>query len=488
MSRGATHQGNGSSKGEGGARGIIGHMADDLQGHLNREQALQELFEFVRIPSVSADPTRKADMGRAADWLQLKLQGLGFTARVDPTAGHPIVYAERLQAPGQPTVLIYGHYDVQPEAPLAEWVTPPFEPTVRDGRIYARGSTDDKGQAFAHVLGAELLLSQGELPVNVKFLLEGEEEIGSPSISDYLRAHREELKADVIVVSDGSRFAPDVPTITYGVRGLSYVEIHVQGANRDLHSGSYGGAAPNPINALCEIIARLKDDQGRVTIPGFYDGVEPLSDEERQMWASLPHSDEEFAASIGVPALPGEEGYTTLERIWGRPTLDVNGIWGGYQGEGSKTVIAAKAGAKVSMRLVPGQDPERVTRLIQDYVPKIAPRGVRAEVVPHHGGQPVKFDTNSPWIQGANRALRRVYGRDAAFARTGGSIPIVADFDQILNTPVLFVDFGLNEDAPHSPNESFAVADFYNGILTSAYLMQELGALAPEAREGGTGA
>ena len=447
----------------------------DLSALLDREQANAELFELLRIPSVSADPTRKADMTRAADWLQLKLQSIGFTARVDATPGHPIVYAERLNAPGQPTILIYGHYDVQPEAPLEEWVTPPFEPTVRDGRIYARGSADDKGQAFAHVKGVELLLSQGELPVNVKFLLEGEEEIGSASIGDYLRAHKEELRADVIVVSDGSRFAPDVPTITYGVRGLSYVEIHVQGANRDLHSGSYGGAAPNPINALCEIIARLKDDQGRVTIPGFYDGVTPLTDEERQMWASLPHSDEEFAASIGVDALPGEEGYTTLERIWGRPTLDVNGIWGGYQGEGSKTVIAAKAGAKVSMRLVPGQDPDRITQLIKDYVPTIAPKGVKAEVLGHHGGQPVMFPTDSRWVQGANRALKRVYGREAAFARTGGSIPIVADFDQILETPVLFVDLGLNEDAPHSPNESFAVADYHNGILTSAYLLEELG-------------
>ena len=455
----------------------------DLSALLDREQANAELFELLRIPSVSADPTRKADMTRAAEWLQLKLQSLGFAARVDTTPGHPIVYAERLNAPGKPTVLIYGHYDVQPEAPLEEWVTPPFEPTIRDGRIYARGSTDDKGQAFAHIKGAELLLSQGELPVNVKFLLEGEEEIGSASIADYLTAHREELKADVIVVSDGSRFAPDVPTITYGVRGLSYVEIHVQGANRDLHSGSYGGAAPNPINALCDIIARLKDEQGRVTIPGFYDGIEALTDEERAMWASLPHSDDEFAASIGVPALPGEEGYTTLERIWGRPTLDVNGIWGGYQGEGSKTVIAAKAGAKVSMRLVPGQDPDRITQLIKDYVPTIAPKGVKAEVIGHHGGQPVKFDTNSVWVQGANRALKRVYGREAAFARTGGSIPIVADFDRILQTPVLFVDLGLNEDAPHSPNESFAVADYHNGILTSAYLLQELGSEQPGAAD-----
>jgi acetylornithine deacetylase/succinyl-diaminopimelate desuccinylase-like protein len=447
----------------------------DLSAALNREQANAELFDLLRIPSVSADPARAADMARTAEFLRAKLDSLGFAARVEATAGHPVVYAERLQAPGRPTVLIYGHYDVQPEAPLEEWTTPPFEPTVRDGRIYARGSTDDKGQAYAHVKGAELLLSRGELPVNVKFLIEGEEEVGSPNLDTYLRQNAAQLAADVIVISDGSRFAPDVPTITYGVRGLSYVELHVQGANRDLHSGSYGGAAPNPINALCEIIARLKDDQGRVTVPGFYDGIEPLTDEEREMWAGLPHSDEAFAASIGVSALPGEEGYTTLERIWGRPTLDVNGIWGGYQGEGSKTVIAAKAGAKVSMRLVPGQDPARITRLIQEYVPQIAPAGVTVEVMDHHGGQPVKLSTDSPYIRAADRALERVYGKPAVFARTGGSIPIVAAFTEILKAPVLFVDFGLNEDAPHSPNESFAVQDYHNGILTSAYLLEELG-------------
>ncbi|WP_216318614.1 dipeptidase [Deinococcus aestuarii] len=452
----------------------------DLAALLNREEAERELFELLRIPSVSADPAHAGDMHRAADFLRAKLERLGFAARVDATehggkAGHPVVYAERQGAPGRPTVLIYGHYDVQPEAPVEEWTSPPFEPTVRGGRIYARGSTDDKGQAYAHVRGAELLLSQGELPVNVKFLLEGEEEVGSPSLAAYLGAHADELKADVILISDGSRFAPDVPTVTYGLRGLSYVEILVQGASRDLHSGSYGGAAPNPINALAEIISKLKDDHGRVTIPGFYDGVEELTPEEREMWARLPHSDEEFAASIGVPALPGEEGYTTLERLWARPTLDVNGIWGGYQGEGSKTVIAAKAGAKVSMRLVPGQDPERITRLIQEYVPTIAPQGVKVEVRALHGGQPVKVDLDSPYIKAADRALQRVYGKPAAFARTGGSIPIVADFRRLLGAPVLLVDFGLNEDAPHSPNESFALEDYHNGILTSAYLLQELG-------------
>ena len=332
-----------------------------------------------------------------------------------------------------------------------------------------------RDRAYAHVRGAELLLKAGELPVNLKFLLEGEEEIGSPNLEPYLEAHKDELKNDVIVISDGSRFAKDVPTVTYGLRGLAYIEVRVQGANRDLHSGSYGGAAPNPINALCEIIAGLKDEQGRITVPGFYDSVIPLTEQEREMWAGLPHSDEEFAASIGASALPSEEGYSVLERIWGRPTLDCNGIWGGFQGEGSKTVIAAKAGAKISCRLVPGQDPEAVTKALMDYIPTLAPQGVQVEVIDHHGGQPVKFDLDSPFIKAADRALQRVYGKPAAFGRTGGSIPIVADFARILGAPVLLVDLGLNEDGLHSPNESFAQEDYFNGILTSAYLMQEIG-------------
>ena len=451
------------------------HALKDRLDPAALQQADSELFELLCIPSVSADPQRRPEMARAAEFLRAKLESLGFAARVDPTAGHPVVYAERLGAPGLPTVLVYGHYDVQPEAPLEMWTTPPFEPTVRDGRVYARGATDDKGQAYAHVRGAELLLTGGELPVNLKFLLEGEEEVGSPSLEAYIREHRDELHSDVIVISDGSRFAPDVPTVTYGLRGLSYVELRVTGANRDLHSGSYGGAAPNPINALATIIARLKDDAGRVTIPGFYDGIEEPTSQERAMWAALPHDDAAFAASIGASALPGEAGYSTLERLWARPTLDVNGIWGGYQGEGSKTVIAGTAGAKISMRLVPGQDPERVTRLISEYLPTIAPEGAQVEVTPMHGGQPVKVDIESPWVQAAGAALSRVYGREPAFARSGGSIPIVAAFREVLGAPVLLVDFGLDRDAPHSPDESFALQDYHNGILTSACLMEELG-------------
>ncbi|WP_293913705.1 dipeptidase [Deinococcus sp.] len=434
-----------------------------------------ELFELLRIPSVSADPAHTADMRRAADFLQRKLSALGFTARVEDTAGHPVVYADHLKAPGKPTVLIYGHYDVQPEAPIHEWKTPPFEPTVREGRLYARGATDDKGQVYAHVRGVQHLLEAGELTVNVKFLIEGEEEVGSHNLDTYLREKAQQLACDVIVISDGSRFGPDTPTVTYGLRGLSYIEVHVQGARRDLHSGSYGGAAPNPIGALAEIISKLKDDSGRVTIPGFYDGIDELTQAERDMWAGLPHSDAEFAASIGVPELPGEAGYTTLERLWARPTLDVNGIWGGYQGEGSKTVIAAKAGAKISMRLVPGQDPERITRLAQEYIPTLAPAGTSVEVKALHGGQPVKIDLDNPYVRAAGRALESVYGKAPAYTRGGGSIPIVATFREVLKAPVVLVDFGLNEDAPHSPNESFALKDYHNGILTSAAMLRELG-------------
>ena len=446
-----------------------------------RAQAETELFGLLRIPSVSADPAHAGDMARAAEFLRAKLAALGFSARTDETAGHPVVYAEHLKVPGAPTVLIYGHYDVQPEAPLDKWETPPFEPTVRGGRVYARGATDDKGQAYAHIRGVELLLSQGAdssktLPLNVKFLLEGEEEVGSANLEPYIRQHQEALKADAIIISDGSRFAPDVPTVTYGLRGLSYVEVHVTGANRDLHSGSYGGAAPNAINMLANIISRLKDDQGRVTIPGFYDGVEDLTETERGMWAGLPHDDAAFAASIGATALPGEAGYSTLERLWARPTLDVNGIWGGYQGEGSKTVIAGTAGAKISMRLVPGQDPERVTRLIQEYIPNIAPEGAQVEVKALHGGQPVLIDLENPYVQAAGRALEHVHGKPPKFTRGGGSIPIVSAFRELLHAPVVLLDFGLNEDAPHSPNESFALSDYHNGVLTSARMLQEIAA------------
>ncbi len=320
---------------------------------------------------------------------------------------------------------------------------------------------------------------QGELPLNVKFLLEGEEEVGSAHLEGYIRQHQQELGADAIIISDGSRFAPDVPTVTYGLRGMSYVEVHVTGANRDLHSGSYGGAAPNPINMLATLIAGLKDADGRITIPGFYDGVEELTQTEREMWAGLPHDDAAFAASIGATALPGEAGYSTLERLWARPTLDVNGIWGGYQGEGSKTVIASTAGAKISMRLVPGQDPDRITQLIREYLPTVAPEGAQVEVIEMHGGQPVLIDLDNPYVQAAGRALEHVHGKAPKFTRGGGSIPIVAVFRDLLKAPVVLLDFGLNEDAPHSPNESFAVEDYHNGVLTSARIMQEIASAAP---------
>jgi len=444
-------------------------------GSAEFQSAQAELFDFIRIPSVSADSKYAADVARAAEFLRAKLERLGFEARVDPTAGHPVVFAQKIVSADKPTVLIYGHYDVQPPDPLELWTSPAFEPTVRGGRIYARGATDDKGQVYAHVRGVEHLLARGELPVNVKFLIEGEEEMGSPHLEGYIHAHTADLACDIIAISDGSRFAPDIPSITYGVRGLSYIEVEVTGADRDLHSGVYGGSAPNPINALCQMIAQLHDAEGRITVPGFYDGVLELTSEERAAWASLPFSEREFADSIGASELIGETGYSALEHTWGRPTLDCNGIWGGYQGEGSKTVIPSKASAKLSCRLVPGQDPKRITKLLLEYIPTLAPRGVKVHAFEHHGGTPMVMDTSSPYFAAAARAVQRAFGRPPVFIRTGGSIPIALALKTALSSEIIFLDLGLNEDNLHSPNESFALEDYQRGILVCSYLLEEIG-------------
>jgi acetylornithine deacetylase/succinyl-diaminopimelate desuccinylase-like protein len=437
-------------------------------------KALEELFDLLRIPSVSSDPGRRGEVLRAAEFLAAKLSSLGFAARVDATAGHPVIFAERSVSSSLPTALIYGHYDVQPEEPLGGWSTPPFEPTVRNGRIYARGATDDKGQLYAHLMAAQALLAVGDLPVNLKFLLEGEEEVGSPSLGDYIAEHREALSSDLIVISDGSRFAEDVPTITSGVRGLCYLEVRVRGARRDLHSGAYGGAAPNPIAALCALLASLKDASGRILIPGFYDGVLDPPESELQSWSQLPIDPASWCASIGIQEPVGEAGYSLLERLWSRPTLDANGIWGGFQGPGSKTVIPASAGAKVSMRLVPGQDWQRIARLASDYLRAHCPAGVQLEVEVLHGAEPVVLPVDSPAVQAARSALARVFGRPAQTVRTGGSIPVVADFQRLLGAPVILLDFGLDIDAPHSPDESFAVADFQRGILCAAEFLRAI--------------
>ncbi len=441
----------------------------------NRERHLDELFAFLRIPSVSTDPERRQDTAAAATFVAEALTRAGLEATVEPTEGHGIVVARSPQVAGAPTVLIYGHYDVQPAEPLELWETPPFEPTVIDGDIRARGASDDKGQAYAHVKGVEALAAvDGSLPVNVLFVIEGEEEIGSPHLRPFLERHADALAADVVVISDGAMVAPDTPTLTYGLKGLAYLEVHVRGAGRDLHSGAYGGGVPNAINALATMIAGLKDADGRVTVPGFYDAVEPLGDEERARMAAAPFDEAAFRADAGVSATPGEAGYTLLERLWGRPTLDCNGIWGGFQGEGAKTVIPAEAAAKLSCRLVPGQDPDDVADKVTRALHALAPDGVEVDVRRLHGGRPASTPIDAASVHAAADALRASFGREPVFARTGGTIPVVSDFQELLGSEVVLVGLGLEDDRAHAPNEKFAVRDYLRGIETSARLLRAL--------------
>jgi acetylornithine deacetylase/succinyl-diaminopimelate desuccinylase-like protein len=422
--------------------------------------ALDPLLEFLSIPSVSTDPAHKEDVRKAALWLGERLRALGFRVELHETPLHPILYAERIVAEDAPTVLVYGHYDVQPPDPLELWETPPFTPTVREGRLYARGASDDKGQLWAHVAALE-----GFAPrVNVKFLVEGEEEIGSPHLLPFVQAHRERLRADAVLISDGAMFAPGVPTLTYGLRGLCYLEVRLKGARRDLHSGAFGGVAPNPIQALGWLLARLKDERtGRVLIPGFYERVRPVSEEEKALW---PHLDEEaLKAELGVEVLPGEEGYSPLERLWTRPTLDPNGVWGGYQGEGSKTVIPSEAGMKLSMRLVPDQDPEEIAELAEAYLKEVCPRGHRLEVRRLHGGKPVLTDPQSPPMRLMARALEEVWGRPVVYTREGGTIPVVAELKEALKAPIVLLGLGLPDDNLHAPNEKIDLVNLEKGLL-----------------------
>ena len=439
-------------------------------------KAQADLFEWLAIPSVSADPAFASDVRRAAGGLQSHLTRIGFQAEILETARHPVVYAEHLKAgPDAPTVLIYGHYDVQPADPLSEWHSEPFKPEVRDGLIYARGSSDDKGQVFAHVVALGHAIRSVRLSVNVKLLVEGEEEIGSPNLKPFVETNRERLACDVVVISDGAMFAPGVPTLTTGLRGLTYLEVLVQGARSDLHSGGFGGAVANPLNALATMIGKLKDESGRILVPGVYDKVRAIPDAELEGWRKLPFNESEFAASVGVDSLPGESGYSVLERLWARPTLDVNGIWGGYQGEGSKTVLPAKAGAKISLRLVPDQDPHEVFLLVKAYLESIKPEGVSLEVKLLHMGQPVALDTSSTAAQAALKALERAFpGKSVAFVRSGGTIPVVATMRSVLGAPVLLVDLGLPDDGLHGPNEHFSLTCFRDGIAISGFLLDAL--------------
>jgi len=462
-------------------------MPNDSRDVLARVEAqkqayLEELEDFLRIPSISTDPDYAGDVWRASEFVLDKLRAAGLTAERIETAGHPLIYGEWLGAPGKPTVLFYGHYDVQPVDPVELWRHPPFEPTVEGDKLVARGATDDKGQSYAHVKGvAAALAERGRLPVNVKFLIEGEEEAGGHAIDRYVREDGgKRLACDCVMISDSSMFAPGQPALIYGLKGLAYMEIKVTGPNRDLHSGTFGGAVTNPLNALCEIVAKLRDSRtGRVLIPGFYDDVKPLADWERQEFARLPFDAEAYRAELGVPELVGEEGYSTRERTWARPTLDVNGIFGGYQARGAKTVLPSWGGAKVSMRLVPDQRPDTVARLFTDYVHQVAPPGVVVEVSNLHGAEPVLVQAEGPMVEAAMAAMADAWGARPVRIREGGSIPIVSAFSQVLGKPVLLLGFGLTDDALHSPNEKFNISHFYNGIRSVVRLLDRLGDVSP---------
>ena len=441
----------------------------------NRGNFVEALKELLRIPSVSTDSRHKEDVKTAADWVASRFQELGFETKIVPTKGHPIVYAESPPVPGKPVALVYGHYDVQPPEPLDLWVTPPFEPTERDGNIVARGATDDKGQMLTHVFGATAWMkSVGELPIQVKFLIEGEEEIGSANLAPFIEENKELLANDVVVISDSSQFAPGQPAITYGLKGIAYFELKLIGPNRDLHSGSFGGSVRNPANALCAMLNTLIDEHGWIHIPGFYDDVKRLSGDERENFAELPFDEEKFKEQLGIDDVHGEEGYTTLERRWARPTLDINGLTSGYQGEGAKTVLPSEASAKFSCRLVPDQCPHKIGKALREHLEKVCPSGIKMEFKEHHGSPGFVVATDSPYIKAASDAIEQGFGAAPVLIREGGSIPIVANFAEQLKSDVLLLGWGLDDDNTHSPNEKFNLADFQRGIAASAQLWAEL--------------
>jgi acetylornithine deacetylase/succinyl-diaminopimelate desuccinylase-like protein len=450
----------------------------DLDTYLENNDARirDELFEFLRIPSVSARSEHNADTARAAEWLKQSLEKIGMTARIYPTPGHPIVVGEWRSAPDAPTVLVYGHYDVQPAEPLDLWTSPPFEPTVRDGKIYARGSVDDKGQLFLHIKALEAhLATRSKLPVNIVLIAEGEEEVGSANLEQFISEHEDLLKADVAVISDSAMFAPGQPSILSSLRGLAYFQIDVQGPVCDLHSGSYGGAVVNPAMALARILATMHDENGHVAIEGFYDKVRDWEPRILEQMRNLPFDSEDFRKDIGVPTLGGEKGYTVLEQLWARPTCEVNGLLSGYTGEGAKTVLPAKAMAKVSCRLVPDQEPVEIEKLMIAHVRRVAPKGVTATVKHLHGGRPWRAELNGPIFDAARRALKSAFGRDAVIVGEGGSIPVVGDFERILGTPVLLVGFGLPGENAHAPDEWMSEENFRKGMSAIAALWDEYG-------------
>lgn len=448
----------------------------DVLARIEREKDryLEELLDYLRIPSVSTDPQHKGDVRRCSEFVVEQLKAAGLETESIETDGNPLVFAEWNGAEGKPTILFYGHYDVQPADPIEEWDSPPFEPTIKGDLLVARGSTDDKGQSFTHIKAvAATLAERGTLPVNVKFILEGEEEVGGESIDRFVREDAgKRLACDAVVVSDTSMFAPGQPSLLYGLKGLAYMELKVRGPNRDLHSGTFGGAVANPANALCQMISRLQDPEtGKILIPGFYDDVLPLEDWERTEFGKLSFDEAAYKSDLEISEVHGEQGYTTLERMWGRPTLDVNGIFGGYQGEGAKTVLPGWAGAKISMRLVPNQSPEKIAELFVDYIPKITPPGVTVEASGVHGAQPVLIDIRGTIADAAMDAQEEIFGARPVRVREGGSIPIVAVFSQVLEVPTILMGFGLPDDRLHAPNEKFNISNFYNGIRAIVRLM-----------------
>lgn len=438
----------------------------------HKDRFLGELTEFLRIPSVSADSAFQADTRRAGEWVAAQLRGIGLATEVVETSGHPIIYSEWLGAPGAPTVMIYGHYDVQPPDPLDQWITPAFEPTVRGEHIYARGATDDKGQVLTHIKALEAWMkSTGSLPVNVKVVIEGEEEVGSNNLEQFLHDRRDRLRSDIAVVSDTSQFGPDKPAITYGLRGIVACEVTLTGPKQDLHSGVFGGAVGNPVNGLARLIASLHDDSGRILIPGFYDDIPPLGDDERQVLRELPFDERKFRDDIGIPEGFGEAGYSTLERRWSRPTCDVNGIKGGYQGEGPKTIIPSKATAKITCRLVPNQDHSKIVASLESYLRARCPKAFRLDFTNWHGCPGFMVSLDNPFLAPAKTAIERAFGVPPLLIREGGSIPVVASFREILGVDTLLLGWGQNTDNLHSPNEHFSLRDFERGTCAAALFL-----------------
>ncbi len=446
--------------------------------HSHRDSYVTELRDFLAIPSISALPDRAADVVRCAEWAADEMRRIGLeSVEVIATPGHPVVYGEWCHAAGAPTILFYGHYDVQPVDPVDLWESPPFEPTVREGELYARGAADDKGQVFMHFKAIEAhLKTAGRLPVNIKVVIEGEEEIGSVNLDRFVRDHRSRLAADVIVISDSAMFDRGVPSICYALRGLVYYQIDLRGTTSDLHSGLFGGAVANPAMVLAQILAQMKDRGGRIRIPGFYDRVRPLSDEERTAWAGLPFNEKKYRQDLGAPRLAGESGYSVLERVWARPTFEVNGLLSGFTGDGSKTVIPALAMAKVSMRLVPDQDPGEIAQQFETYIRKVAPKTVTLTLTRMHGGKPWITSYDNPFVRAAARAIERGFGTAPVFCREGGSIPVVSTFYEELGVPAVLFGVGLPDENAHAPNERLDLGNFHNGIVSAAVLYEEIAA------------